>query len=32
MRERDVHVDEVRAFKTQSGNHTCVLRADDEAG
>jgi hypothetical protein len=29
MTERDVHVAEVRAFKTQSGNTRFVLRADD---
>jgi hypothetical protein len=31
MPEREVHVDEVRAFKTQSGNTRFVLRADDGA-
>jgi hypothetical protein len=29
MAERDVVVDEVKAFKTQSGNTRFVLRADD---
>jgi hypothetical protein len=29
MPEREVHVDEVKAFKTQSGNTRFVLRADD---
>jgi hypothetical protein len=29
MAERDVTVDEVKAFKTQSGNTRFVLRADD---
>jgi hypothetical protein len=29
MSERTVHVDEVKAFKTQSGNTRFVLRADD---
>jgi hypothetical protein len=27
--EKEVHVDEVKAFKTQSGNTRFVLRADD---
>jgi hypothetical protein len=31
MPEREVHVDEVKAFKTQSGNTRFVLRADDGA-
>ena len=29
MSQREVHVDEVKAFKTQSGNTRFVLRADD---
>jgi hypothetical protein len=29
MAERDVHVEEVQAFRTQSGNTRFVLRADD---
>jgi hypothetical protein len=29
MPEREVHVDEVKAFKTQSGNTRFVLRSDD---
>ena len=29
MAEKEVHVDEVKAFKTQSGNTRFVLRADD---
>lgn len=29
MPEREVHVDEVKAFKTHSGNTRFVLRADD---
>src|SRR5438874_5393633 len=29
MPEREVHVEEVKAFKTQSGNTRFVLRADD---
>jgi hypothetical protein len=29
MPEKTVHVDEVKAFKTQSGNTRFVLRADD---
>jgi len=29
MVEREVHVEEVKAFKTQSGNTRFVLRADD---
>jgi len=29
MPEREVHVDEVKAFKTQSGNTRFVLRAED---
>jgi hypothetical protein len=31
MPEQTVHVDEVKAFKTQSGNTRFVLRADDGA-
>jgi hypothetical protein len=31
MPERDVRVEEVKAFKTQSGNTRFVLRADDGA-
>jgi hypothetical protein len=31
MPEREVRVDEVKAFKTQSGNTRFVLRADDGA-
>jgi len=31
MPEREIHVDEVKAFKTQSGNTRFVLRADDGA-
>ena len=31
MPEREVQVDEVKAFKTQSGNTRFVLRADDGA-
>jgi hypothetical protein len=29
MAEREVHVDEIKAFTTQSGNTRFVLRADD---